>query len=174
MSSVSTSSDTALYLIDLSLFDYPAEQPFPDGFSWSDFRDPKKRLKLVLSLSGDFEELSNLCSLLKDEIGESYGVVYVCCDPYDGEALTFEEASKIDRYKGLEKGFDEPGDDNVKRWYSITEDTGFPTFGLDDEIHLSIPERYLRQSNDTVRESQIYEALKNYFQYRVIPFEKSE
>ena len=166
--------DTPLYLLDLDLFDY-TEQPFPDGFSWSYFRDPKKRMTLAMSIAGHFEELSNLCCSLKEEIGESYGVVYVGCDPYDGEALTFEEASLVDGYEGLEMGYDEPGDDNVNRWYSITEDTGgFPTFGLDDEIHLSIAERYLRRSNDTVREAQIYEALKNYFQSRVIPFEKPE
>jgi len=170
MATTSTTSQVR-YLIDpgaVSDWFDDTKQPIPEGFTEEDLHDEAKRLKLATAFLGDSDAFGTLCDYLKEELRVAYGIVYCGCDPEDNRALTWDEAIK--HYPCIERGNDEPGDDDGYLWYStcVDEKTGFPTFGYDDEIHCAIAERYLEATDDTNREKQVFEALKRFFETRTI------
>ena len=154
MATTSSPPSTKFTLSKDFLADFYYENPFPEGFTLEDLKDPKVQQKLFTSLPSD--EFCALADSFKKATGKAFGVVWIECDCDTGDALTWEEAETI--YSDLQLGIDEPGDDCGNQWYSVT-DTGFPTFGWDDEHHFSISERYLQETPEPLRSKIIIEFL---------------
>lgn len=152
------------FVLDLDIAPAGAKQPFPEGFTLKDLHDASKREKIMEVYAEDAEEFEDACDFLKEETGESYGIVFVDCDVLDNNALTFEEAKE--RYPDVRRGAEEPGDDSGYQWFSVTENTGFPDSGSDVEAQLAIMQRYLAATPDAGREAQVYEALTRFLASR--------
>lgn len=152
---IMSSPPSIMFTISIeSLLSFKGDDPLPKCFTLHDLEAPKLQRKLFTSLSDDY--FYELACTFETETKKKFGVVWVDCDCDTGTALTWEEAEKI--YPYLQMGTDEPGDDCGAQWYCVTEPK-FPSYGWDNEHHLSISERYLQDTPEHLRSKIIIEFL---------------
>ncbi len=143
------------------------EQPFPEGFTLSDIADAGKRRRLCLAFSiNGSDDLEALNTLLEEETGDVFGVVWHGGDCHDGYAVTFDEANA--EHEDVKRGNYgpgyEPGDGDGYQWYDLRH---FPTHGYEDEHYIAIIGRHLKKVDDSVHDVQVNCAVTRFLSSRM-------